>query len=192
MKIILATTSPYRRMLMDVLGIEYESIGSNVDESVVKRNEPGNLVRELSRLKAQAVADNNPDSLVIGMDSIGWFNGSPLEKPKSREDAYNRLKSLSGNNYSFYTGICMINTKTGDVFSRVVKTDIEMRTISESEINKYLDQDPNFITYAHGYDPQNHLSTSFVKKIEGSHNNFIWGFPLEVVVEMLKEQGVKL
>jgi len=87
MKIILATTSPYRRETFGYLGIPFEAEGSNVDESQLERKNPEELVKNLSKLKAEAVAKNHSDAIVIGMDSVTFFNGQILEKPKSREDA---------------------------------------------------------------------------------------------------------
>jgi len=190
-KIILATTSPYRKETFSYLGIPFEAEGSNVDESQLERNDPEELVKQLSKLKAEAVAKSYSDAIVIGMDSFTYFNGQILEKPKSKEEDFQRLKTLSGKNHQFYTGIHIINTGSGKTLSRVVKTDVFMRKLSEEEINKYLNEDPNFNTYALGYDPVKHYSASFVKKIEGSYYNLLGGIPLETIVEMLKEIGYK-
>lgn len=190
-KIILATTSPYRREIFGYLGIPFEAEGSNVDESQLERNRPEELVKELSRLKAEAVAKNHSDAIVIGMDSVAYFNGQILEKPKSKEEDFKRLKALSGNQHQFYTGIYMINTDTNKTLSKIVITDVFIREISDEEINKYLDEDQNFNTYALGYDPIKHISASFVKKIEGSYYNLLGGIPLETIIEMLKEAGYK-
>jgi len=73
----------------------------------------------------------------------------------------------------------------------VVMTEIFFRRISEKEINQYLDSDPHFNTYALGYDPLRHISSSFIRKIEGSYNNIIRGIPLEVVIEMLHDMGIE-
>lgn len=190
-KIILATTSPCRRETFGYLGIPFEAEGSNTDESQAERNDPEELVKSLSKLKAEAVAKNHSDAIVIGMDSVAYFNDKILEKPKSKEEDFQRLKDLSGNNHQFYTGIYIVNTDTNKAISRVVKTEIFMRNLSEKEINKYLDEDPHFNTYALGYDPVKHISSSFVQKIEGSYYNLLGGIPLETIVEMLREIGYK-
>ena len=191
-KIILATTSPYRREIFGYLGIPFEAEGSKVDESQLERNNPEELVGNLSRLKAQAVAKNYADAIVIGFDSVAYFNGQILEKPKSKEEDFQRLKALSGSNHQFFTGVHIINTASGKILSRVVKTDVLMRELSKEEINQYLNEDPHFNTYALGYNPIKHISSSFVKKIEGSYYNLLGGIPLETIVEMLKEIDYKL
>jgi len=190
-KIILATTSPYRKEIFSYLGIPFEAEGSNVDETKLERNDPEQLVKNLSKLKAEAVARNHLDAIVIGMDSVTYFNGQILEKPKSKKEDFQRLKNLSGKKYQFYTGVHVINTTSGKTLSKVVITDVFMREVSEEEINKYLDEDPNFNTYALGYDPVKHISSSFVKRIEGSYYNLLGGIPLETIVEMLREIGYK-
>ncbi len=186
-KIILATTSPYRIEAFKFLGIDFEAEGSKVDESQVERTNPEELVKNLSKLKAEAVAKNHSDAIIIGMDSVGCFNDKILEKPKSKEESFQRLKTLSGNNFQFYTGIHIANTTLNKTLSKVVKTDILMRELADSEINKYLEQDPNFNTYALGFDPLGHYSSAFIQKIEGSYNNILRGIPLEVIVKMLNE-----
>jgi septum formation protein len=186
-KIILATTSPYRKETFEYLGIPFEAQASKVDESQLERGDPEELTKSLSKLKAEAVACNNINSIVIGMDSVGYFNGKILEKPKTKEEAFERLKNLSGNNHQFYTGIHIIDTDSQKTLSKVVKTDVFMRNISDEEINRYLETDPYFNTYALGYDPVKHISSSFVKEIRGSYYNLLGGIPLETIVEMLKE-----
>ena len=190
-KLILATTSPYRIETFGYLGIPFETEGSNVDESLAERNNPEELVNHLSKLKAEAVAKNHSDAIVVGMDSIVFFEGKILEKPKSKEEDFKRLKDLSGKNHQFYTGIYLIDTTSGKRLSRVVITDVFMREFSDQEINRYLEEDPNFNTYALGYDPIRHISSSFVKEIRGSYYNLLGGIPLETIVEMLKEIGHK-
>jgi septum formation protein len=191
-KIILATTSPYRKETFEYLGIPFETQASKVDESQLEREDPKELVKNLSKMKAETVASNNGDSIVIGMDSVGYFNGEILEKPKTEKDAFLRLKNLSGNNHQFYTGIHLIDTNSKKTLSRVVETDVFMREFSDEEINQYLKTDPNFNTYALGYDPVKHISASFIKKINGSYYNLLGGIPLESIVEMLKEIGYQI
>lgn len=189
LKIILATGSPYRREAFKFLGLDFKAVKSGVDESQARRDNPVKLVKKLSELKAKAVIGDYSDAVVIGMDSVGAFGDKILEKPKSKKKVLQRLKLLSGNNFSFYTGIFIINTNSEKSVLRVVETKILMRDISEKEINKYLDEDPNYNTYALGFDPLGHFSSTFIEKIEGSYNNLLRGIPLEIIVKMLPEVG---
>jgi septum formation protein len=189
-KIILATTSSYRQEAFRFLGLDFISEGSQIEEHSSERPpDPASLVQYLAKLKAEAVAKSHSSGIVIGFDSVGWFQGRILEKPKSKEEGFVRLKALSGQDHQFYTGVYLINTAKQRTASQVVKTQISMRGLSDSEIEKYLEQDPNFNTYALGYDPLGHYSSTFARQIGGSYNNFLRGIPLEIIPEMLSLVG---
>ena len=195
MQIILATTSPYRKEAFAFLKIPFIVKGSEVDESKLKgihRNDPRDLVFALAKAKAEAVAKNykkmlNKDAIVFGFDSVGIFEGKFLDKPKSREQAFDRLKRMSGNMHEFITGVYVINTKTGKTISRLVKTIIYFRDFSDEEINKYLDEDELYKTLAAAYNALNHYSATFAKRIDGSPHNLLSGLPLEIIPEILNE-----
>ncbi|MEA3514845.1 MAG: Maf family protein [Nanoarchaeota archaeon] len=192
-KIILATSSQSRQEAFRLLDLEFTAQGSDVEEYFKGRpDSPEELVLHLAKLKAESVAKHYDSGIIMGFDSVGWFNRQILEKPKSRNEAYIRLKSLSGSVYQFYTGICMINLESGKKITKVAITDVQMRNLTDSEINKYLDQDSRFNTFASGYDPLENYSSTFVRKIEGSYNNLTRGIPLETIVEMLPDVGYKL
>jgi septum formation protein len=143
----------------------------------------------LARRKAEEVAKRHSSGIVIGFDSVGWYKGSIMEKPRSKKEAYERLKSLSGKKHLFFTGIFMINIEPTQSFSSVARTKVIMRKLADSEILFYLDQDLNFMTYALGYCPWEYYSATFVKRIEGSYNNLLRGIPLEIVGGLLSRIG---
>ena len=186
MKIVLATASPYRRDIFKTLGIPFITEASNVDESVLVRDNPEKLVLELAQMKAEAVAKNYTEAVVIGFDSVGFFNGKVLEKPATKEEAFKRLRSLSAQKHYHYTGTYMINTSSKKTLSRISKTEIFMRNYSDEEIREYLKQDSPFNTFALGYDTEKHISSSFIKEIKGNHLN-LKGIPTCDVMEMLEE-----
>lgn len=189
--LVLATTSIPRKQAFDELEIPYEAVGSDVEEYFEGRpTKPDELVLTLSKLKAEAVAKKRPDSIVIGFDSVAYFNKEILEKPKSRQEAYERLQNFSGNSFEFFTGIHLIDGNYTE--SEVIKTEIIMRRLDKGEIIKYLKQDKNFKKYALGLDPLNTYGTTFIKKIEGSYNNILKGIPLEKIVVMIKKRGFEI
>lgn len=193
MKIILATASPYRKRAFASLGIGFEAEASNVEENFEGRPEsPEELVLALARKKAEAVAKNHKEGIVIGFDSVGLFEKAVLEKPESEKELFERLKDLSGKSHEFITGVHMINISLKETLSKVVKTRAFFRVLKDDEIRKYIREDPDYGTFAVGYDPWNHISSSFVRKIEGSYHSLISGVPLEVIVEMLYEIGYEL
>jgi len=191
-KIILATSSPYRQEAFSFLDLDFIAEGSNVDEKFAGRpDDPEELVKYLSKLKAEAVANKYKEGIIIGFDSVGYFKGKILEKPESKEKAFKRLQKLSGNNLQFCTGIHIINLDNNKIISEVVITDISIRKLTEDEITKYLKQDNKYNTYALGFDPLGYYSSTFVRKIRGSYNNFLRGIPLETIVELLKKINYK-
>lgn len=188
MKIVLATGSPYRIKAFKMLGINFEPETSNADEKYDGRpDEPEQLVKTLAKLKAETIAKNHQDGIIIGFDSVGFFEGQILEKPKSRDEAFERLKKLSGKKFQFYTGIHFINKTKDETTTDSSITNIWMRELSEKEINKYLDSDDRITTFALGFDPEAHYSATFAEKVEGSYNNLLHGIPLEVMVKHLKK-----
>jgi septum formation protein len=190
MKIILATASPYRREAFSYLDIPFSTETSNVEENFPNRpSDPEALVLELARRKAEAVARNHQQGIIFGFDSVGFFNGTILEKPRDKEEAFQRLVELSGKAYDYFSGIHMIQLPDREPISRLVKTRIQMRKLSSSEIEKYLDQDSTFTTRAVGFDPLKAYSSSFITRLEGSYHNVITGIPLEAMAEMLIQAG---
>jgi septum formation protein len=193
MQIILATKSPYRKEAFTCLGLDFITEGSEVDENFSGRpDDPKELVLELAKRKAEFVAKNHKEGIVIGFDSIGWFEGRVLEKPKDKREAFERIKILSRKTHYFYTGVHIISIEKNITKSEISETEITLRDVSEVEINKYLDQDPNFNTYAIGFDPLGHYSISFPIEIKGSYNNYLRGIPLELIVKMLKQVGYEI
>lgn len=190
-KIILASTSPYRKEAFEFLGIPFKIEASHVDEYTAKR--PTNatkLVQHLAKLKAEAVATRHSSGIILGFDSVGYYNGAILEKPKNISDAHHRLQMLSGETFIFATGIHLINIDLAYIIPKVVITMAKMRKLSDIEISKYLALDKTYNTYAIGFDPLGKLSSSFVSHVEGCPHNLLRGFPIPKVVEMLKTTKV--
>lgn len=192
MKIILASGSPYRKKALQSLGIDFAAEKSGVDESAAVRKNPKKLALFLARKKAEAVAARHKEGLVIGCDSLGFFRGAIMEKPKNARELIARLKVLSGRKHQFITAVCVIDAATKKSSARVSVTDVYFRVLSNEEIKKYPGQDSNFRSFAVGYDPQNHISATFIKKLDGSYHNVISGLPVEMLAEMLGEFGYKL
>ncbi len=192
-EIILATSSQHRKRAFKDLGLNFSAQGSEINENFHGRpKSPEKLCLCLARLKAENVCRSCKSGFVIGFDSLGFFQGEVLEKPHLRNEAFQRLERLSGKSFGFYTGVYIKNLSTGEKKESVVTTLAHLRPLTVSEIDKYLDQDPGFNTYALGFNPLGFYSSSFIKKIEGSYNNIIRGVPLEEVIIMLTRLGFKV
>lgn len=192
--LILATTSPYRLEIFEKLWLYFTSEGSKVDEYTADRpSNPEDLTKHLARLKAESVAQNHKIGIVVWFDSVGLFNGEILEKPRSREEWFARLKAMSWKTFSFYSGVYMIDVTTGKTLSKCVKTNNTMRKYSDNEIDKYLDNcDEKYKTYAHGFDSSNYYSMTFIDTIVGNPMNVMMGIPLSTIMEMLQEMWFTL
>jgi septum formation protein len=190
MRLILATTSANRIEMFRKLWIAFEAKGSDVDEYAADRpSNPEALVKYLSKLKAEAVAKNHTEWIVVGFDTVGFFDGEILEKPQSREEAFARLQRMAGQNYSYITGIYIINLWDGKILSDTVETKITLRQYSEDEINYYLDNcNKKYKTAAHGFNTMDYYSMSFVESIHGDPFNIHWS-PVSKIMWMLKEVG---
>ncbi len=193
MKLVLATTSPSRIEVFTKSGIPFEAKGSNVDEYTADRpTEPEALVKYLSQLKTEAVAKECAEAIVIWFDSVAYFDGKILEKPKSRQEWFERLQAMSGKEFSYYTGIYAINLATQQQLSDCVITKAKLRAYDDTDINRYLDDGTdNYKTHAHGFNPYNQYSSTFIESIIGEPLNMI-GTPIARIMKMIKDLWYKV
>lgn len=187
MKIVLASASPRRKELMEMLGVQnLEIIPAKGEEKAPENVGPGELVKILSAQKAAEVAAlGHEEDIVIGADTIVWAHGRVYGKPKSEAEAKEMLKSLSGYTHEVYTGVTVINK--GSSISRAERSLVTFRQLEEREIDAYIaTKEPMDKAGAYGAQGKAAL---FVKSIEGDFFN-VMGLPLCCLGEMLKEQGV--
>lgn len=187
MKLVLASKSPRRKMLLEQLGLQFDIIPSDVDEKGIMEENPEGFVKRLAELKAESVARKlDGENVVIGADTIVYFDGRVIGQPGSEEDAKNTLRMLSGKTHEVFTGVCVINTKNGERLSDVVKTRVTFRELSEKDIEKCLEHKV-ILGGAGSYTPE--LYSRIFEKLEGSFNSVV-GLPTERLIPMLRSQGV--
>ena len=138
MRLILASSSPFRRELLSRLMLPFEVVVPDVDETPHQRESPQALVERLAILKAQTVASRVRDALVIGSDQVAVHNGEIVGKPLTHERAVEQLKAASGKTVMLYTGLALINAVSGRVQSEVVPYGVSFRTLNEKQIETYL------------------------------------------------------
>ena len=185
-QLILGTTSKPRQQLFSQLGVDFISKGSDVDEYFEGRPDtPKELCLELARLKAENVSQHFSKGLVLGLDTVAFFEGEIIEKPKSRDELYLRLQRFSGNTLTVYTGIHIIDIQTKKAMSKVVSTEVEFRDLTDVEIHFYLDSFSEYSKYTLGFNPTKSIAATFTKRISGSLQNYIAGIPIEAIIEML-------
>lgn len=183
---ILASASPRRRELLKSMGFDFTVTPSGVDERFLEGESVGEHVLRLSREKALTVACDNPESWVLGADTIVIIDGEVLGKPGSKEEAREMILRLSGREHRVLTGFSVVRTSANVVRSDLVESSVFFKEVSRDELEWYIDTDEPY-DKAGGYAVQG-KAASFVKEIRGSHTNVI-GLPLSEVVAALKEVG---
>lgn len=181
--LILASGSPRRRELLDLMGLTYTVETPDVDESFSGR--PSETVMEISRRKAAAVAARHSDSIIIAADTLVFADGA-LGKPHTPERAKEMLRSLAGNWHHVYTGITVINTRSGRILRNVDKTRVHLVPMTEQEINAYVATGEP-LDKAGAYGIQG-MGGMFVDRIDGSYSNVV-GLPMSMLRIMLAQVG---
>jgi septum formation protein len=189
-KLILASTSPYRRELLARLGLPFEVANPATDESRLPGEAPENMALRLSETKARAVAVNYPDALIIGSDQVAVMAGKIFGKPGNHQHAVQQLGELSGKTVNFFTGICLLNARTGQAETRGVPTLVGFRDLSTPEIENYLHREPAY--NCAGSAKSEGLGITLLRFMRGDDPNALVGLPLIALSEMLRNQGVNI
>ena len=181
-RLILASGSPRRRELLARMGYRFEILVPDVDEHV--EGPAREVVGILSLRKARAAAAQLSDGIVIASDTLVSLNGEALGKPADAQDARRMLLELSGNTHEVFTGVALIDAASGRTLSRVVRTGVRFRDLSDEETCAYIRTgEPMDKAGAYAIQGGAH---GFVEALDGSYENVI-GFPVEDVRELLEE-----
>ena len=187
-EIILASSSPYRREILERLGLSFRSVSPEIDESAIAGESPKQLVERLAIAKAQAIAGNLANALVIGSDQVSEQAGEILGKPKDHADAISQLRAASGSVACLYSGIAVINSDSGVIQSGVAEVEVECRDLSDDEIERYLAADKPYNCC--GSLKVEGRGISLLKSIRSDDPNAITGMPVILMLQMLRLEGV--
>ncbi len=187
MKIILASSSPYRRALLARLRIPFEAISPEVDETARPGEAPQALVERLSVEKARKVAADHPQALVIGSDQVAVYNGSIVGKPHNHENAVAQLRAAAGRTVTLYTGLSLLNTATGSLQSEVVPFRVTFRALTDAQIESYLHKEQPYACA--GSVKSEGLGIALLERFEGEDPNTLIGLPLIRLVRMFENEG---
>ncbi len=189
MRVILASQSPRRREILTTLGVAFEVLVSEADECCTL-TDPADFVQELSRRKAQAVADSNDfsaDTLIIGCDTVVVSDGKILGKPKDREDAKAMLRSLSGKAHYVYSGLTLVYG--GKVYTSFDRTAVRFSQMCDNEIESYVATgEPDDKAGAYAIQGK---AARFIAGIEGCYYNVV-GLPVALLSRLVREHGIPL
>jgi septum formation protein len=190
MKLILASSSPYRRELLERLKIPFEVSAPDVDETPRSGETPSAMVERLSIEKAQKIAGGRPGTLVIGSDQVAVYNGAIVGKPHSHDKAVEQLRSASGKAVTLYTGLALVNADTRRIQIEVIPYRVTFRTLSDAQIESYLRKEQPYSCA--GSVRSEGLGIALLEKFEGDDPNTLIGLPLIRLVRMLENEGIKI
>lgn len=185
--LILASTSRYRRALLERLALPFESVAPQVDEVRKPDEPPDDMVLRLATAKAVEVASRFPEALVIGSDQCAALGTDVLGKPGSHEKARVQLGRLSGQRVTFHTGLCVIDGASGREWRDVVPFTVRMRALEPDEIERYLLADQPYDCA--GSFKSEGLGISLFQAMEGEDPTALVGLPLIRLCTRLREAG---
>lgn len=188
--ILLASSSPYRKMLLDKLQLQYVTHAPDIDESPLPNESPQALVKRLAQDKAKACLNQWPNALVIGSDQVCVINQQIQGKPYTKERAIAQLEAASGQTITFYTGLCLLNTHTQTLQSDVETFQVHFRHLTHAEIEDYIDKDQPF--HCAGSFKSEGLGIRLFDRLEGRDPNTLVGLPLIRLCEMLRQEGIQI
>src|SRR5438876_559687 len=140
LRLVLASSSIYRRELLTRLCLHFETVSPEIDERAHAGELPAETAVRLAEQKARAVAHTHPDALVIGADQIADFQGRPIGKPRDDADAFEQLRALRGHTIVFHTAVALLNARTGSCRTALVDVVTTFRDVDDASLRAYLDR----------------------------------------------------
>ena len=189
-RLVLASTSPFRKLLLQQLGLEFTTAAPEIDETALPGEKPRDLVIRLAKQKARAVAETHSGSLIIGSDQVACIDGAILGKPGSRANAIKQLQLASGKKVSFYTGLCLFNSKTGKGQTVCEPFYVHFRRLARDQVERYLDAEQPY--NCAGSFKSEGLGIALFERLEGHDPNALIGLPLIRLVSMLAQEGCQV
>ncbi len=186
--LVLASTSPFRRELLNKLGLPFETAAPDIDESPLPDEGPESLVKRLSLEKAKAVAADYPRALIIGSDQVACVDNRVLGKPGSHDKAMQQLKLTSGKSVTFLTGLTLYDAASGNSRTLCEPFQAHMRELTERQIDNYLQREQPY--NCAGSFKSESLGIALFSKLEGEDPNALVGLPLIRLIDLLQQFGV--
>lgn len=189
-QLVLGSTSPFRRQLLEKLGLPFDTAAPETDETAQPGESPEQLVARLAEAKARAVASYYPGALIIGSDQVAVNGGEILGKPHTHEKAMAQLRSASGKHVRFLTGLCLYNAASNHAQVEVVPFNVVFRELSDEMIDNYLKAEQPY--NCAGSFKSEAMGIALFERLEGDDPNTLIGLPLIRLVRMLEAEGVRV
>jgi septum formation protein len=189
-RIILASTSPYRRQLLERLKLPFSVASPQIDETRLPGEMPRELVLRLSESKARAVITSHKGALIIGSDQVAVLNGEILGKPGNRGNAIVQLQKCSGSSVIFHTGLCLLDADSEEMQLEDVLFEVKFRVLLPQQIERYVDHERPF-DCAGSFKAES-LGISLFEYMRGDDPTALIGLPLIRLTTMLQNAGIQL
>ncbi|MBW6392213.1 Maf family protein [Billgrantia antri] len=187
-RLVLASSSRWRRQLLDRLGLPYAWASPDIDETAHPDETPQALVHRLALTKASRVAEEYPAHLVIGSDQVAVFDGDILGKPGNAATARAQLARFAGHRVTFLTGLALIDTRNARHWVCHERYDVVFRRLSDAEIARYVEREQPLDSA--GSFRMEGLGIALFEKLEGDDPNTLIGLPLIRLCQLLREAGL--
>jgi MAF protein len=193
--LILGSSSPYRRELLQRLGLAFDCASPDIDESPLPNESPAARAERLAIQKAQALVRDFPAHLIIGSDQVAAIDNEQnieqhLGKPGNRDNAIAQLSAASAKIMRFHTGLCLLNSQTGEYQSLVEPFTVTFRQLTNDEIERYVDAEKPF--NCAGSFKSEGLGIALFESLNGRDPNTLIGLPLIGLCVMLRQIGIKI
>lgn len=188
--IILASSSVYRRQLLDKLQLPYQSMSPDVDETPLPNESARELALRLAVLKAVAVAEQTDQGIIIGSDQTAELGTEILGKPGSHSKAFSQLQACSGKSVNFWTGLAVYNCESKKLQKTAVPFRVHFRHLTDQMIESYLNKEQPF-DCAGSFKCEG-LGIALFERLEGDDPNSLIGLPLIELCNMLNHEGIRV
>lgn len=186
--LVLASTSPFRRELLARLGLPFATANPAVDEAPLPGEKPEASALRLSQAKARAVAGSHPGALIIGSDQVAHLDGQVFGKPGTHQNALRQLRSMRGRQVNFFTGLCLLDARSGRAHLRGVPAVVTFRDLTDDEIENYLRREQPY--NCAGSAKSEGLGIALIARIDGEDPNALIGLPLIALCDLLRLENV--
>lgn len=189
-RLILASSSVYRRTLLERLRLPFGIVSPEIDETPRPGESPEKTSERLAAEKARKVGLSHPDALIIGCDQVAVLDGLQIGKPYTFENAFGQLKAMRGKTVVFHSALCLYNAKTDRIQSAVVPCSVTFRDYTDEQIGNYLKLDEPY--HCAGSAKSEGLGIALIASMKGDDPNALIGLPLIALIDMLKNEGIEI
>jgi septum formation protein len=190
LKLILASSSIYRRELLTRLQLPFSCVAPEVDETPFDNELPQITALRLAQAKARKIGAGNPDALIIGCDQVATIDNQQLGKPLTHDNATMQLRLMRGKEVTFHSALCLYNAKTQNMQAEVVPYVVKFRNLTDAQIESYLCKEQPY--HCAGSAKSEGLGIAIIEKMMGDDPNALIGLPLIALINMLNNEGLSV